>query len=99
MSDQHVGLLVQAIRARPSYGAENWLVLISTDHGRREDGGHGGDSPMEMTTFILASGPAAAIGTPAQDTFIVDVAVTALAHLGIPLDPAWELDGSPVGLR
>lgn len=99
MSDQHVGLLVQAIRARPSYGAENWLVLISTDHGRREDGGHGGDSPMEMTTFILASGPAAAIGTPAQDTFIVDVAVTALTHLGIPLDPAWGLDGSPVGLR
>jgi hypothetical protein len=29
---------------------------------------------------------------------IVDVPVTALAHLGVPLDPAWELDGKPVGL-
>ena len=99
MSDQQIGHLVEAVRARPTFGEENWLVLISTDHGRREDGGHGGDSPMEMTTFILVSGPAAAIGTPAGDTFIVDVAVTALTHLGIPLDPSWELDGRPVGLR
>ena len=99
MSDEHVGRLVDAVRARPSYGEENWLVVISTDHGRREDGGHGGNSPVEMTTFILVSGPAAAIGTPAEDTFIVDVAVTALTHLGITMDPAWELDGKPVGLR
>lgn len=27
------------------------------------------------------------------------VAVTALTRLGIPLDPAWELDGRSVGLR
>lgn len=54
---------------------------------------------MEMTTFILVSGPMAAIGTPVEETFIVDVAVTALAHLGIEIDPAWALDGRPVGLR
>jgi hypothetical protein len=52
-----------------------------------------------MTTFILVSGPGAAIGSPTQDTYIVDVAVTALAHLGIEIDPSWRLDGSPVGLR
>lgn len=99
MSDQHVGRLIDAIRARPGFATENWLVVVSTDHGRREDGGHGGDSPMEMTTFLLVSGPSASIGTPAEATFIVDVAATALTHLGIALDPAWELDGKPVGLR
>jgi hypothetical protein len=52
-----------------------------------------------MTTFILASGPAVQIGIVDQDTFIVDVAVTALAHLGITLDPAWKLDGRTVGLQ
>ena len=98
-SDEQIGRLVDAVRARPNYAAENWLIIISTDHGRREDGGHGGDSPMEMTTFILVGGPGAAIGTPSEDTFIVDVAVTALAHLGIEIDPTWELDGKPVGLR
>lgn len=99
LADQHVGRMVDAVRARPRFREENWLIIISTDHGRRADGGHGGDSPMEMTTFILVSGPAAQIGPPSDDTFIVDVAVTALAHLGIEVDPAWGLDGRPVGLR
>jgi predicted AlkP superfamily pyrophosphatase or phosphodiesterase len=99
LADQHIGVLVAAIRARPTFSSENWLILVSTDHGRRDDGGHGGDSVVEMTTFILASGPAAAIGTPTEDTYIVDVAVTALTHLGIEIDPAWGLDGKAVGLH
>ena len=99
LSDRHVGMLVDAIRARPLYSSEDWLVLVSTDHGRLPDGGHGGESAIEMTTFILASGPSAALGTPAGSTFIVDIAVTALTHLGVSIDPAWELDGKPVGLR
>ena len=99
LSDQQIGRIVTAIRQRPTYPSENWLVIVSTDHGRRADGGHGGDSPVEMTTFIVVSGPAAAVGTVDGETFIVDVAVTALAHMGIELDPAWGLDGTPVGLR
>ncbi len=99
LSDRHIGMLVDAIRARTLRPSENWLILISTDHGRLSDGSHGGDSPNEMTTFILTSGPSAAIGTPAGPTFIVDLAVTALTHLGVSIDPAWELDGKPVGLR
>lgn len=99
LADTHVGMLVDAMRARPTYGAESWLVIVSTDHGRTADGDHGGDSPEEMTTFILVSGPAAAVGPVTGDTYIVDVAVTALTHMGISIDPAWELDGRPVGLR
>lgn len=97
-ADRQVGRIVGAVEGRPEYDAEDWLVLVSTDHGRRADGGHGGGSPEEMTTFLLVGGPAAAGGTIEGATFIVDVAVTALTHLGIPLDPAWELDGRPVGL-
>ncbi len=98
LSDRHVGWLVEAVRARPAYEEEDWLVLISTDHGRREDGGHGGDSPEEMTIFIIASGPAtqhwpaAGSGT----AYIVDVPVTALDHLGVEIDPAAGLDGKPL---
>jgi arylsulfatase A-like enzyme len=99
LSDQHVGRIIDAIRARPSYESENWLVIVSTDHGRTADGGHGGDSPVEMTTFILVSGPAAAVGAGDRDSFIVDVSITALAHLGIEIDPEWGLDGRPFGLR
>ena len=63
LADRHVGMLIDAVRARPGLAGEDWLVLISTDHGRREDGGHGGDSPEEMTIFILASGLGGGVGT------------------------------------
>jgi predicted AlkP superfamily pyrophosphatase or phosphodiesterase len=98
-ADQHVGRLVAAIRARPTYAQEDWLILVSTDHGRTEDGGHGGNTPEERTIFYLAAGLSAEPGTPPDTVHIVDVAVTALAHVGIEADPVWGLDGSVVGLR
>jgi arylsulfatase A-like enzyme len=98
LADRHVGLLMDAVRARPTFAEEDWLVVVSTDHGRTEDGGHGGDTPEERTIFLLVSGPSALRGAPEEPTFIVDVSVTALAHLGIEIDPAWNLDGRPVGL-
>ena len=97
-ADGYVGALVAALKQRPTYAEEDWLILMSTDHGRRDDGGHGGDSPLEHQTFYLASGPSAVHGTPAKPPNIIDVAVTALAHLGVDLDPAWGLDGEVVGL-
>ncbi|HSG06940.1 MAG TPA: alkaline phosphatase family protein [Longimicrobiales bacterium] len=98
-ADGHVGRLMAAVRNRPTYADEDWLVLMSTDHGRTPDGGHGGDTPEERTIFFLASGPSVVTGPPSDTVFIVDVPVTALAHLGIPADPSWNLDGKVVGLR
>ncbi len=99
LADRHVGLLLEAIRARPARAAEDWLILVSTDHGRRADGGHGGDSVEEATIFYLAAGNAAARGRPDRPPAIVDVAVTALTHAGVSIDAAWQLDGRAVGLR
>ena len=91
-------MLIDAVRARPGYENEDWLVLISTDHGRSADGGHGGDSPEEMTIFILASGAATVDWPQPGPAHIVGRSPrTALAHLGIEIDPAWGLDGRPLG--
>jgi predicted AlkP superfamily pyrophosphatase or phosphodiesterase len=35
---------------------EEWLLVIVTDHGHRDEGGHGGDSAQERASFILAHG-------------------------------------------
>ncbi|MDH3457241.1 MAG: alkaline phosphatase family protein [Gemmatimonadota bacterium] len=98
-ADRQVAALVSAIRRRSTYDREDWLILMSTDHGRRDDGGHGGQSIEEQTIFYLAAGPSAVHATAMTPPRIVDVAVTALAHLGVEIDPTWDLDGVVVGLR
>ncbi len=98
-ADVQVGRLITAIRDRPTYHQEDWLILVCTDHGHREEGGHGGTSPEETTVFYLASGPSATNGTLPSGVNIADIAVTAMAHLGIEIDPAWHLDGRVSGLR
>lgn len=97
-ADRRVGQVLDAMRGRAAYADEDWLVLVSTDHGRRLNGGHGGRSEAELTIFYIASGPSVVPGEIEATPQIVDVAVTALAHLGIPADPSWNLDGRVVGI-
>ncbi len=99
VADRLVGRLVAAVERRPTYADEDWLILMSTDHGRDDEGGHGGDSDNERTIFFLAHGPSVIPGEPQTPPNIVDVAVTALTHLGVTIDPAWNLDGRAIGLK
>ena len=98
--DTHVASLVKAIQSRPEYLAENWLVVISTDHGgrgRKHRGGH--DVPEIFTTFLVVSGSSSIQGEIEEPSYIVDIPVTALTHLGVAVDVAWQLDGKAVGIR
>jgi len=97
VADEQIGRLLAAVEARPTRADEDWLVVMSTDHGRRADGAHGGNSPEERTIFFLVSGASVEPSVPLHPVGVVDVPVTALAHLGIEIDPAWRLDGKPVG--
>ena len=98
-ADAQVGAILTALRARPTYNSEDWLLLMSTDHGRRDDGGHGGESELERTIFYLASGPSVTSIEPEAAVNLLDVAVTALAHLGVAIDPSWRLDGKVVAIH
>jgi hypothetical protein len=44
--DVQVGKIIQAMRSRPTYAQEDWLVLVVTDHGGTGTG-HGGESYEE----------------------------------------------------
>jgi len=98
-ADAQVGAILTALRARPTYNSEDWLLLMSTDHGRRDDGGHGGESALERTIFYLASGPSVTSIEPEAAVNLLDVAVTALAHLGVAIDPSWRLDGKVIAIH
>jgi predicted AlkP superfamily pyrophosphatase or phosphodiesterase len=98
--DQLVGQVLKALRARQTYGEEDWLILVGTDHGGQGLGhGDGQNVPEIRNVFIIASGPAAARGKIVEPTFIVDMVPTALVHLGVRIDPVWKLDGRCVGLK
>ncbi len=43
--------VIRAIESRETYGEEDWLIMITSDHGGRKRR-HGGQSIMERTTFI-----------------------------------------------
>ena len=96
--DGRVGTVLRAVHERPDYEREDWLVIVSTDHGGTIDGGHGRDVPLHRTIPLIVSGSSAARGRLHTTANIVDVAAIALTHLGVDIDPAWDFDGRAIGL-
>ncbi|MEU2510144.1 alkaline phosphatase family protein [Streptomyces sp. NPDC007863] len=94
--DSRVGEIVTAVRSRTTYASEDWLIIVTTDHGHTDAGGHGGSSWPERQTFVIATGGTTTPGSVRYDVKLTDVAASALAHLGIPINPAWALDGRPL---
>lgn len=97
-SDRQVGKMVDAIKKRQSYDDENWLIIISTDHGG-SNFGHGKNIPEHTTIFYIAYGERAVQGEIKNEVGVVDVAVTAMDHMGITIKESWDLDGRVAGLQ
>ena len=91
-----MGRLLEAIDARRSHprrASERWTVLVTTDHGHLDTGGHGGDSHAEREVFVILAEPGRPDGSLLDSPRLIDIAPTVLDRLGIPLDPAWGLQG------
>ena len=87
-TDRRIGKLLDAIKKRPSFDKEDWLILVTSDHGGLGKK-HGGQSNEERTVFIIASGGEYKHETLKSGWSIVAIPPTVLRHLGIPIDPAW----------
>ncbi|MGY3678744.1 alkaline phosphatase family protein [Streptomyces sp. TE33382] len=94
VADARIGRLLDAVASRPTYAQEDWLVVITSDHGHTPAGGHGGNSPGERGTFVIARGKGIAPGSVRHDVKITDIAPTVLRHEGVATAPAWNLDGT-----
>ena len=53
--DSYISPIIQSISQRPNYANEDWLILITTDHGGLGTS-HGGNSIEEQNVFVIASG-------------------------------------------
>lgn len=97
--DQQMGTLWKAIQYREKAFREQWLIIITTDHGRSAGNGrdHGGQSPRERSGWIVSNQKLNEYADRYHPA-IVDIMPTIARHLGlnIPLDNLRELDGIPL---
>ena len=94
-ADRWIGSVLDAISARPSFGDEDWLILVTSDHGgwRRY---HGMMTAQAYTVpFIVAARWENSSQPVAGIPRTCDAAPTALAHFGLDV-AAMKLDGKPV---
>lgn len=99
-ADKHVGEVVDAVRNRKTIADEDWLVVVTSDHGGKGTGHGGGhNEPEILNSFLIVSGPEAKRGKLDETVHLVDAVATVLAHLNVQPKEEWKLDGRPVGLK
>lgn len=95
--DEEVGQLLTAIEEREKKFNEEWLLLLTTDHGRAEkDGkGHGGQSFRQRSAWILSNQPLINAYSSLLYPSVVDILPTITQYMKIPVPTATkrELDG------
>ncbi|MEF3404512.1 alkaline phosphatase family protein [Agromyces sp. CCNWLW203] len=96
-ADQQIGQILDAVDARATRADEDWLIVVTADHGHTPTGGHGGSTPGERKTFVIAAGAGIEPGSVRHDVKLVDIAPTVIAAAGIAADFAWNLDGTAIG--
>lgn len=98
--DAQIGRLSRAIQRRQQQFAEDWLLVITTDHGRDIKTGknHGGQSDRERTTWIVANRPGLNAYGQQMQPGIVDLmpTIARFMHIQLPTEIAREVDGIPL---
>jgi predicted AlkP superfamily pyrophosphatase or phosphodiesterase len=98
LADAQVGRIWQAVQQRMQKTSEQWMVVVTTDHGRDVQTGkhHGGQSDRERTIWISTN--CKDLNTRfGNGTAAVDIMPSIVRHLNIriPEKIEWELDGIP----
>ncbi len=101
LADDRFAELLEVLDERISRG-EDWLVIVTSDHGGGGStlrGHSASSSVVDLTTFMMVRGGETVAGE-IYGSVVVDVAVTALTHLEVPL-PNGEaaLDGRPLAFQ
>ncbi|MBE9463152.1 alkaline phosphatase family protein [Dyadobacter subterraneus] len=96
MMDNQMGRLWEAVKYRERNFGEDWLIVITTDHGRdpKTGKGHGGQSDRERSTWIVTN--AKDLNTNFKSNpGIVDIMPTVARHMDVnfPKEQAFEIDG------
>lgn len=100
MMDNQMGRLWAAIQYREQNFKEDWVIYITTDHGRTAiDGkGHGGQSDRERATWIVTNAKGLNNYFKTGNPGVVDImpSIASFLDIKIPRDQLMEVDGIPL---
>ncbi len=98
--DKRIGRIWKAVKDRENKFDEEWLVIITTDHGRDEVSGkgHGGQSDRQRSAWIVANKKLNNTYSRLLKPSAVDILPTIVRFLEIPIpkETSFELDGVPL---
>ncbi|MCX2474936.1 alkaline phosphatase family protein [Pedobacter sp. MC2016-05] len=96
-ADRRIGQIWAAVREREKHFNEDWIIVVTTDHGRdpKNGRGHGGQSDRERSSWIATDAKPLNIYAQKGKASVVDILPTLTTHLGVSLsnDQKRELDG------
>ncbi|MDI1325133.1 MAG: alkaline phosphatase family protein [Algoriphagus sp.] len=100
IADEQVGRIWEAIDFRRKKLKEDWLIFITTDHGRTlEDGkDHGGQSDREREIWMVTNAGNLNSYFQKEEPAMVDImpTIARFMNLDIPQEQGLELDGVPL---
>jgi hypothetical protein len=98
--DIQLGKLYEAIQYREKNFNEEWLLTITTDHGRDEESGkgHGGQSLRQRSTWMVSNYRNLNTYAKIYDPAIVDImpSIARFMNINIPRLVMREIDGTPL---
>ena len=95
LSDKAIGAALKAIASRPTFAQEDWLIVVTADHGGYHNS-HGMMHGPATTVPLLVVGRGVSQGRMRGTPHNYDAAPTALAHFGLDVS-GMGLDGRVVG--
>jgi hypothetical protein len=97
LADEQVGRIYESIRYREEKFGEDWLIIITTDHGRKAEDGkdHGGQSDREREIWMVTNAqelnPYFKNYTPAMVDILPTIA--RFLEIDLPENAVKEIDG------
>ncbi|RYF19694.1 MAG: alkaline phosphatase family protein [Flavobacteriales bacterium] len=96
-ADRYIGKIWDAVKVRQEKFKEDWLIVVTTDHGRDPKTGrhHGGQSDRERGSWIATNAKSINAYAKSGNASVVDILPTLSSHLNVSLssDQKRELDG------
>lgn len=100
VADRQIGRIWDAVQEREKNYNEDWLIIVTTDHGRRLPDGkdHGGQSDRERMTWVATNEENVNTYFKQSTPAIVDIYPTLARHLNVKIaaNLERELDGVPL---